>query len=172
MSDQDVIETSRLRLRAARQEDLMPLHQIFSDPDTMRYWDRPAYTEIAKTQDFLDHFLSKDMSNREEYILEFQGVCVGKAGMWKRYEIGYILRRDLWGQGLVCEALEAIIPRVFARFPETDVLTAELDPRNAGSSRVLEKLGFVQTGFEEKNFLYGETELCDTAYYTLIRPEV
>ena len=48
--------------------------------------------------------------------------------------------------------------------------TAELDPRNTGSVRLLEKLGFRQTGYEEKNFDYGGIEMTDTAYFTLDRP--
>ncbi len=164
-----MIETRRLLLRGARPTDLQPLHIVFSDPRAMRYWDRPPHQDLAQTQRFLDHFIAADWDNREEYIIEFEGTCVGKAGMWKRYEIGYILHPDLWGRGLVSEALTAIIPRIFKRFPEADTLTAELDPRNIGSIKVLEKQGFEQVGFAEKNFLYGETEWCDTAYYGLTR---
>ncbi len=157
-------------MRAAVPEDLEPLHAIFSDPRAMRYWDRPPHQDVEQTQRFLEHFITSDFGDREEYILEFDGVCVGKAGMWKRFEIGYILHPDLWGRGLVTEALSAIIPRIFAKFPETETLTAELDPRNLGSIKVLEKQGFERVGFAEKNFLYGETEWCDTAYYSLPRP--
>ncbi|MGH1414744.1 MAG: GNAT family N-acetyltransferase [Pelagimonas sp.] len=164
------MKTKRLVLRPACQDDLGPLHEIFSDPRAMRYWDRPPHKDVAQTQRFLDHFISGDVENRKEYILEYDGRCVGKAGMWKISEIGYILHPDLWGQGLVTEALNAIIPLIFKSFPDVDTLTAELDPRNIGSIRVLEKLGFTQVGFAEKNFLYGETEWCDTGYYALKRP--
>ncbi len=157
-------------MRAAVPEDLEPLHAVFSDPRAMRYWDRPPHQDMDQTQRFLDHFIASDLNNREEYILEVDGVCVGKAGMWRRFEIGYILHPDLWGRGLVTEALSTIIPRVFERFPEADKVTAELDPRNLGSIKVLEKQGFERVGFAEKNFLYGETEWCDTAYYSLTRP--
>ncbi|WP_299922226.1 GNAT family N-acetyltransferase [uncultured Pelagimonas sp.] len=165
-----MIKTGRLLLRAAVPEDLEPLHAVFSDPRAMRYWDRPPHQDMDQTQRFLDHFIASDLNNREEYILEVEGECVGKAGMWKRYEIGYILHPDLWGRGLVTEALSTIIPRVFERFPEADKVTAELDPRNLGSIKVLERQGFERVGFAEKNFLYGETEWCDTAYYSLTRP--
>ncbi|WP_299934108.1 GNAT family N-acetyltransferase [uncultured Pelagimonas sp.] len=165
-----MIKTGRLLLRAAVPEDLEPLHAVFSDPRAMRYWDRPPHQDMDQTQRFLDHFIASDLNNREEYILEVDGVCVGKAGMWRRFEIGYILHPDLWGRGLVTEALSTIIPRVFERFPEADKVTAELDPRNLGSIKVLEKQGFERVGFAEKNFLYGETEWCDTAYYSLTRP--
>lgn len=165
-----MIKTARLTLREGREDDLQPLHDIFSDDRAMRYWDRPPHEDIDQTMRFLTHFMRKDPDNREEYILEHNGRCIGKAGMWRRFEIGYILHPDYWGQGLITEALEAIVPQIFARFPETNELTAELDPRNIGSIRVLEKLGFHQTDLKEKNFLYGEDEWCDTGYYALPRP--
>ena len=164
-----MIRTERLVLRPAQPGDLKPLHAIFSDPVAMRYWDRPAYEDIALTSRFLDHFMNGDLKLREEYILEFEGRCVGKAGVWKRPEIGYILSPEVWGQGLTVEALQAIIPRAFARWPDMPALTAEMDPRNHASRKVLERLGFVQTGFAEKNFLYGTEEWCDTAYFELPR---
>lgn len=165
-----MIETARLTLRAGRADDLMPLHDIFSDPRAMRYWDRPPHENLDQTARFLNAFMTPDPQSREEYILEHQGRCVGKAGMWRRFEIGYILHPDLWGQGLITESLRAITPRVFERFPDADGLTAELDPRNIGSIKVLEKLGFAQTDLKEKNFLYGDSEWCDTGYYRLPRP--
>ncbi|PYG31892.1 GNAT family N-acetyltransferase [Pelagimonas varians] len=165
-----MIETARLTLRAGRADDLTPLHEIFSDTRAMRYWDRPPHENLDQTARFLDNFMVPDPQTREEYILEYQGRCVGKAGMWRRFEIGYILHPDLWGLGLVTEGLQTIVPRVFERFPDAASLTAELDPRNIGSVKVLRKLGFTQTDLKEKNFLYGESEWCDTAYFRLLRP--
>lgn len=165
-----MIKTARLTLRAGRADDLDALHAIFSDPRAMRYWDRPAHEHLDQTARFLETFMAPDPANREEYILEHNGQCVGKAGMWRRFEIGYILHPDLWGQGLVSEALATIVPRIFQRLPDAEAITAELDPRNTGSIRVLHKLGFTQTALKEKNFLYGGTEWCDTGYYRLPRP--
>jgi RimJ/RimL family protein N-acetyltransferase len=164
-----LIRTERLLLRDARKEDLLPLHEIFSDPRAMRYWDRPAHEDIEPTRRFLETFMNSDRSMREEYILEHEGVCVGKAGCWHKPEIGYILHPRLWGKGLMYEALSVLIPRIFERFPEEPVLTAEVDPRNTGSAALLRKLGFEQTDYKTKNFNYGGLELCDTAYYELSR---
>ena len=166
-----MIRTARLTLRQGRAEDLEPLHEIFSDARAMRYWDRPRYTDISETQRFLDGFMRDDPETRFEFIVEYQGRCIGKAGMWKRPEIGYILHPDCWGIGLAHEALSAILPAAFQAFPTLDALTAEVDPRNSRSSGLLTKLGFRQTGLEEKNFLYGDSEWCDTAYFRLNRSD-
>ncbi|MDJ0823714.1 MAG: GNAT family N-acetyltransferase [Paracoccaceae bacterium] len=161
--------TKRLLLRPARLDDLHPLHAIFSDPRAMRYWDRPAYEDIALTRDFLEHFIHRDWDAREEFILDLDGLCIGKAGCWRRAELGYILHPDYWRRGLMTEALTALIPRCFAKFPEEPALTAECDPRNTASAKLLEKLGFQRTSYETRNFQYGD-EWCDTAYYALPRP--
>jgi RimJ/RimL family protein N-acetyltransferase len=167
-----LIRTPRLLLRPARDDDLLPLHAIFSDPETMRYWDRPANTDIAQTRAFLDAFMKADPTTRYEFILDLDGKCVGKAGVWDKPEVGFILNRAHWGKGLVHEAMEAILPGAFAAFPDCEALTAEVDPRNTRSCRLLEVLGFVIERIGKQDFLYGGTEWCDTAYYRLPRPAI
>ena len=166
----ETIRTARLTLRPARPDDLAPLHEIFSDQRAMRYWDRPAYTDIARTEAFLRGFMAGDPERRLEYILDLGGRCIGKAGMWERPEVGFILHPRHWRQGYVSEAMRAILPRIWARFPDLPEVTAEIDPRNAASAALLASLGFELRGVAEKNFLYGEAEWCDTAYYALPRP--
>lgn len=165
-----MIATARLTLRAARADDLDDLHAIFSDARAMRWWDRPAHDDIAQTRAFLDWFGTPDPDRREEYIVELDGRCIGKAGVWRRPEIGYILHPDHWGRGYATEALRTVIPRAFARWPALDRLTAGFDPRNDASRRVLRRLGFRFAGYGMRDFLYGGTELTDTARYVLPRP--
>lgn len=166
-----MIRTDRLILRHARPQDLEALHEAFSDPRAMRYWSGPAHHDIAQTGRILKTLIAPDPDRQEEYVLECDGRCIGKAGVWHRPEVGYMVVPAFWGRGFAFEALSAILPRAFARWPEQAHLTAELDPRNEASSRLLEKLGFVCTGVEEKNFLYGGVEWTDTAYYRLDRPD-
>ncbi len=141
-----MIETARLRLRRARQDDLAPLHAVFSDPRATRYWSRPAHDTLDDTRLILNGLMAPDDSESADFIFDLIGVCIAT------------------------EALTAILTHAFAERPELDRLTAEVDPRNAASVRVLARLGFVQTGFAEKNFLYGADEWCDTAYLELPRP--
>ena len=165
-----MIRTARLTLRPLRADDLEPLHTILSDPRAMRYWDRPAHISIDESRRLLEAFMQEAPDQHLEYAVDLQGRFIGRVGMWKRYEIGFIFAPDHWGQGYATEAAAALIAQVWARFPEADVLTGEVDPRNTGSCRVLEKLGFALSRVGEKDFLYGGTEWCDTAYYVLPRP--
>lgn len=161
-----MIRTERLLLRPFRSDDLAALHRIFSDPRAMRYWERPAWQDIDITRALLARFMRVAPDEHLEYAIEIAGQCVGRAAMWRRYELSYILHPDHWGQGIATEAVTALIGDIRTRFAEAPALTAEIDPRNTGSRRLLEKVGFVQTGYAEKNFDYGGIEMTDTAYFS------
>lgn len=160
------IRTPRLCLRPARPTDLEALHAVLSDPRAMRYWSRPAHDDIALTRRFLSGLMAAD----DEYVIDRDGRCIGKAGLWQGSELGYILHPDHWGQGLASEALSALLPRVWQRRPDLSEITAEVDPRNLASCRLLARLGFVHLRTERRNFLYDGREWCDTAYFALARP--
>ena len=165
-----MIKTERLVLRRAVQSDLDAFHEIMTIPDVMRFWSCPPHAEISQTQKFLDYLKDFDWAQREEYVVEYQGKCVGKAGCWRRPELGFILHPDVWGMGVAAEASAAIIPRAFKKFSSEDYIIADVDPRNKPSVAVLKKLGFSLHESKKKDFLYGGVEWCDTDYYRLPRP--
>ena len=163
----DVLRTARLTLRRAEARDAEGLHAVFTQPRAMRYWTRPAHTDIAETQDWLAGMVNSDPAVADDFVLVHQGRVVGKAGAWRLPEIGFILHPDLWGQGLMREALTALIPHLFARHP-VPALTAEADPRNAGSIGLLQAMGFAETHRAERTMQWGQ-EWCDSVYFALPR---
>lgn len=164
-----MIRTERLVLRPGRLTDLEPLHNILSNPKVMRHWSGPAHEDIAQTLQFLRRFLKGyGHDGRVEYILEKDGRCIGKAGLWQDAEVGYILHPDFWGQGLAYEAMAAILIEIARRRPDLTRLTADLDPRNTASIRLLEKLGFTHDRTEIRDYLYGGYQVCDSAYYSRV----
>jgi RimJ/RimL family protein N-acetyltransferase len=60
-------------------------------------------------------------------------------------EIGYWLGRDFRSNGYACEAVRALIASLRAQFPERQIM-AECRPENTPSWRLLEKVGFHDTG--------------------------
>lgn len=62
-----------------------------------------------------------------------------------KVEIGYGLRPEYEGRGLMTEAVSAAV-RWAAQQPGVSVIEAETEPDNAASRRVLEKAGFVPAG--------------------------
>ncbi|HLQ19941.1 MAG TPA: GNAT family N-acetyltransferase [Tabrizicola sp.] len=166
MSGVPTLRTARLVLRQAVWDDLEAVHRIMSDPRAMRYWSRPEHETLEDTRHWLG-FLVDQAPDSRDWLIEAGGAVIGKAGAWQLPEVGFILHPDHWGKGLAHEAMRAVIAALEAEFPELPALTAEVDPRNAGSLRLLERLGFRETHRAERTLLWKD-EWCDSIY--LARP--
>jgi RimJ/RimL family protein N-acetyltransferase len=164
----DRIVTERLVLRRAREDDLEAMHAVLSHPAAMRYWSTLPHRELAETREWLANMIASEPGVREDFVVEFDGRVIGKAGCYQLPEIGYILHPDCWGRGLATEALTAVIAHVFERHP-IPALRADIDPRNTASIRLLTKLGFVESGRAARTWHIGD-EWCDSIYFTLPRP--
>ena len=105
----------------------------------------------------------------EDFVVELDGRVIGKAGFYRLPDVGFILHPDVWGRGYAREAVAAVIAHVWAARPEIDVLTADADPLNMRSLRLLESLGFERTGYAANTWLVGD-EWKDSVYLALRRP--
>lgn len=159
------IRTERLILRQATWDDLDAVHQLMSDPRVMRYWSRPEHQTLEETRHWLSYLVDQAADSRD-WLIEKDGRVIGKAGAWQVPEVGFLLGPDHWGQGLAREAMTAVIAALEAEFPGA-ALTAEVDPRNAASLRLLDRLGFRETHRAERTLLWRD-EWCDSIY--LARP--
>jgi len=160
------ILTPRLTLRSARADDLAAMHAVLSDPRATRWWSTPPHETLEQTRDWLDSMIAHGPDN-PDFVIERDGVVIGKAGFWKLPEVGYILHPDHWGQGIAAEAVGAAIDHVFAT-SALDELIADVDPGNAASIRLLERLGFVRTGSARATIEVGGVWM-DSLYYGLSR---
>ena len=61
---------------------------------------------------------------------------------YKGREIGFVLAKDYWGQGLMPEAVKAVIKYLFDKLDYDFLLCGHFD-KNKRSARVQEKCGFV-----------------------------
>ena len=160
----DEIRTERLVLRRAGMGDAATMHAIMSDPVAMRYWSTPPHCELADTERWMKSMVDADPSTSDDFIVTLEGVPIGKLGAWKLPEIGFLLDPAHWGKGYAREALDAFIER--RRSLGSSELTADVDPRNTASIKLLEQAGFVETGRAEGTWQVGD-ELCDSVYYRL-----
>jgi RimJ/RimL family protein N-acetyltransferase len=101
----------------------------------------------------------------EELIIESDGEVIGKAGLWRFPEIGFILHPAFWGHGYAQEALGLVLDRAFGVHGLSEV-TADVDPQNESSLKLLGRLGFKETGRKERTWLIGD-QWCDSVYLTL-----
>ena len=162
------IVTPRLTLRSARPDDLEAMHAVLSDPRATRWGSTPPHDSLEQTVAWLDSMIANGPDN-PDFVIERDGMVIGKAGFWKLPEVGYILHPDHWGQGLAGEAVGASIDQVFST-RAIDELIADVDPGNAASIRLLERLGFVKTGFAERTWNIGG-EWKNSLYYGLSRAD-
>ena len=163
-----MLKTKRLILRGARPGDLMDLHAIFSDPRAMRYWSTPPHKTPGKTQENLDRLIANSRERVTYFVIDMDGRAIGTAGMHRADEVGFLLHPDHWRTGIVTEAMNAIIPYLFA-VTDHKKLTAEADPRNAASVALLQSLGFRETHRAERTFCING-EWSDSVYFALPRP--
>ena len=70
---------------------------------------------------------------------------------------------------MATEAVGATVDHVFAT-RDLDTLTADVDPENAASIRLLERLDFIRTGFAERTWNVGGVWK-DSLYYALSRAD-
>jgi len=164
-----MIRTDRLVLRHARPGDLADLHAVFSNPGAMRWWSTLPHTSLAETRTWLDGMIAGNAEGSDDFVIERDGAVIGKAGFYRMPDIGYILHPDHQGQGLASEALTAVIDHLFATRP-VETLTADVDPENAASIRLLDRLGFQQTGSAERTWNIGG-DWKDSLYYALTRAD-
>lgn len=161
MTGVPTLRTARLVLRQAVWADLEAVHRFMSDPRAMRYWSRPEHETLEETRHWLG-FLVDQAPDGRDWLVEKDGAVIGKAGAWALPEVGFILHPDHWGQGLAHEAMAAVIAALEAEFPGIG-LTAEVDPRNGPSLRLLARLGFRETHRAERTLLWKD-EWCDSVY--------
>ena len=176
--DLPILETERLILRKVTLEDLEDMYLYGSDEDVAKYvtWDR--HKSIADTKAFIEFILSNYQNKQvAPWGIEYKenGKFIGTIDfVWwqpnhKMAEIGYVLSKDYWGQGLTTEAAKELIK---FGFNEMDLvrIQARCLVENIGSSRVMEKAGMQFEGIIRKGmFVKGKHQ--DLKMYAILRED-
>lgn len=173
-----VIETKRLVLRLVEKDDLPALFSVNGDDEVTRYLPYGSWKTPADGAAWFERARERHASGEAMQFaitLRDSGRAVGTMLLFRfdeptgRAEVGYVLARELWGKGLMKEALDAFIVFAFERVG-LKRLEAQLDPRNAASAKLLERAGFVKEGHQRRNF-FAKGELADTGLYGLLRED-
>lgn len=162
------LHTPRLILRTARASDLDAMHAVLSDPRATLWWSTPPHETLEQTKAWLDAMIANG-PDHPDFVVEWNSRVIGKAGFYVMPDVGYILDPDTWGQGLAHEAVAAAVDHVFST-RRVETLTADVDPENAASIRLLERLGFIRTGAAERTWNVGGVWK-DSLYYSLTRAD-
>ncbi len=149
-----VVETTRLRLRGHRAEDLAACLPLWNDPIVTRFIGGRSYTQEEVWQRVQRYAGSWVLLGHGFWVIEEKagGRLVGEIGIMdaKREidppfgddrELGWALMPDAHGKGYASEALDAVLTWERDVF-NASCLVALIDPDNAPSLRLAAKHGF------------------------------
>jgi ribosomal-protein-alanine N-acetyltransferase len=170
------LETPRLVLRPFRHADAADLYAMYSDPQVFRHipigdWKHidESHQRIARDINMMAEgsYIRLAAERREDSRVVGEVLVFNLALDSKRAELGYAFARNAWGSGYASESLPRLVDYAFKQM-ELNRLEAVIDPRNAASARVLERLGFQYEGRQRERYIVrGETS--DAGLYGLLR---
>jgi RimJ/RimL family protein N-acetyltransferase len=141
-------ETTRLLLRPPEAADLDALQDIHEHPDVRQHITvvgsigRPAAWRMLAL--LIGHWHLRGYG-QWTVVENATGEIVGRVGLWNPdgwpgLEVGWVIRRARWGEGLATEAAREAIAFGFDEVG-ADRLISIIRPGNARSIRVAEKIG-------------------------------
>lgn len=138
----DEIKTKRLTMRDPTPADLDGYMTFVSDYEVVKWtasWPHPADPEFTLSR-------CRQVPPEQGFVgpVFLGDEQIGAMGCVDG-ELGYFFARKHWGQGYATEMARAVVARAFA-VTDWDQITAGVFDGNPGSIRVLEKLGFRETG--------------------------
>lgn len=104
------LTTERLVLRAPAPDDLEDMFAIYRDPVAMRYWSTLPHDNVDVTREVLDRRIAAWADAPVNFQITMAGRYIGHAGNYKGDEVGFMLSPAHWRQGILTEAMGAIIP--------------------------------------------------------------
>lgn len=153
MADIPTLETDRLRLRAFEVEDFDAMFAILSDATVMEMMGGSALGREEAWRRLLTARGMWEVMGFGYWVIErkSEGAIIGQAGFadFRRdmepsieglLEVGWLLSSRAFGEGYAAEAASACLQWAESNFPNRDIV-ATIDPNNAASIRVTEKVG-------------------------------
>lgn len=146
------LETERLILRPWKETDLKDFYQYASTPGVGEMAGWKHHDSIEVSENILQSFISG--KNVFAIVYKENTKVIGSLGLHKSWandensyshlklkEVGYVLSKEYWGNGLMPEALTEVIKFCFNTC-KLDALTIFHFSSNTQSKRVIEKCGF------------------------------
>jgi len=171
-------ETNRLLLRKFSMMDAEDYYQISSDPivTSQTTWERHTSKEdsIKYIQKVLDKY-KRHEGFHWGIVYKSSGQLIGRTGLIRidpihnKAELGYVLSKDYWNQGIITEATSQIVKYGFSELG-LNRIEAQCNVNNPGSYRVMEKLGLVMEGVLRKQ-LKIKGEYLDQRMYSILRSD-
>jgi RimJ/RimL family protein N-acetyltransferase len=173
------IPTPRLTLRPVAEADLPDLLEINGDPEVTRFLPYPTWSSLDDGRAWFKRMEALVGTGLAVQLVAVRSGCatvVGTVLLFKyeepsaRLELGYVLGRKYWGQGLMHEAIRAACGHAFSALAVRRI-EAEVNPTNLASNRVLARAGFSLEGTLRKRWVAKGSAPYDTNIYGLLADE-
>ncbi len=171
-------EAGRVVVRPVAEADLADLMAVNGDDEVARFLPYESWRSADDGRAWLARMKKvEDAGTGVQLVVidKASGRAIGSCLLFRlepasaRAELGYVLGRQSWGQGLMHEALVALISHAFGALGLRR-LEAEVNPLNAASCRLLERLGFRNEGLLRQRWV-AKGAAYDIRFYGLLREE-
>lgn len=175
---QPVLLTERMQLVALKPEHVDPMFRMRSDPEVMRFIPRTlakTHADVKALIQMIHERYQQQQAIHWAMIQRTDQRMIGYIGLVNidaendHAEIGYILLPEFQKQGLMHEAMQAVIDFSFEQLC-VHRLSATVDPLNISSSKVLEKCGFKLEGHLREHEIF-EGRYLDSLIHGLLNRE-
>lgn len=173
------LETKNLLLRRIHPSDASALFKILADDEVTRFYDDDTFTDISQASGQIEAWENGFKNKgciRWGITRKEAGKIIGSCGYYgfhtwyRRASIGYELARNYWRQGIMTEALSAIIDFGFGEM-ELNRIEAVVMPENTASIIMLQKLGFRKEGLLEEYEKWGSKGFVDLCMFAMLRKD-
>ena len=149
--DNETVKTERLILRKFKKSDATDIFEYGSDAEVLKYlvWEGVKSVEAAVSA-VVNFYWSKPGI----FAIALDGKCIGGFDLkvepeHEKASFGYVLNRRFWGQGLMTEALFAVLRLCFEGL-DLNRVEATHYVGNEGSGRVMQKCGMEFEGIAKQ----------------------
>ncbi len=173
------LETERLVLRRFRLDDAQAMYDNWaSDPEVTKFLTWPAYKSVEDARNILNLWLPEyEKPDFYQWAIEWKalGQPIGSISVVEHNDrvesahIGYCLGKNWWHQGIMTEALQAVLDFLFDQVGVNRV-EALHDASNPHSGAVMAKCGMQYEGTLRQS-VRGNQGLYDACWYGLLKEE-
>jgi ribosomal-protein-alanine N-acetyltransferase len=158
------LETDRLLLRQLAAADAQDCFLFLSDEENIRYYDPAPMTQLEQAEESIERHrrrFAQQEALRWGITLKGENRVIGNGGYAVDAEnrlavLSYILAKPYWNQGIMTEALPAMIQFGFDHL-HVHRIEAQVAYPNLASARLLEKLGFQEEGrLRDRQYVKGQ----------------
>lgn len=177
--DMPCVETERLFLRPMEEDDVCDMFAYMSNPQVMKYLSLKPHVDIEETwRSMHGYYLNwekrgvptvwamvhkeddKVIGNLEIHTIEDD---IG--------EIGYLLHEEYWNQGLMREALRALVQTGFSHVGLRRI-EAYVAKEHKASITVLKHCGFVQEGMLRQGAMLSDGKYHDMILLSILQEDI